>query len=64
MQHLDSERHSWQLLDNKQSPGKKLKQQPDYMKMQTVKGKLVTFQPGAMAPHPERFQRCYICSCD
>lgn len=43
---------------------KKPKQQPDYVKMQTVKGRLVTFQPGAMAPRPERFQRCDICSCD
>lgn len=61
MQHLDAERHSWQLLDNKQSPGKKKQNSSLTILKRTVKGKLVTFQPSA---HPERFQRCYICSCD
>lgn len=52
MQHLNSEGHSWQLLDNEQSSGGKEKKRKKkkakhqklfYIKKQAVQGKLVTF---------------------
>lgn len=57
----DTAHRSWTI---NRAQEKKPNQQPDCIKPQIVKGKLGTFQQGAMAPHPERFQKRYICSCD